>query len=163
LIEASIAYLRQQIDAGVDVVQIFDSWAGVLPMGEFRRWCLEPLRKIIAGVRAHRASVPIILFARGAGSHLVELARTSGADAIGLDTAVDLAFAANCIQTIAPVQGNLDPLALVAGGEGLDNAVDDIIRSLGTGPLIFNLGHGILPQTPIAHVERLVRRVRQSG
>jgi uroporphyrinogen decarboxylase len=161
LSEASIVYLCQQIDAGVDAVQIFDSWAGVLPEREFRRWCLEPLRKIVAGVKAHRANVPIILFPRGVRSHLVEMAQTCGADAIGLDTGVDLSFAADRIQTIAPVQGNLDPLALLAGGAALDMAIDGILQALANGPLIFNLGHGILPQTPIAHVERLVRRVRQ--
>jgi uroporphyrinogen decarboxylase len=91
------------------------------------------------------------------------LARTSGADVIGLDTAVDLAFAAGSIQGLLPVQGNLDPLALLAGGAALDTAVDDIIDALGAGPLIFNLGHGILPDTPIAHVERLVDRVRRRG
>lgn len=163
LVEASIAYLLRQIDAGVDAVQIFDSWAGVLPPREFRRWCFEPLRKIVAGVKASRPDVPIILFPRGVGAHLIELARTSGADVIGLDTSVDLAFAANSVQTLLPVQGNLDPLALLAGGAALDAAVADILRTLGGGPLIFNLGHGILPETPVAHVERLVNLVRQTG
>jgi uroporphyrinogen decarboxylase len=163
LVEASIAYLLRQIDAGVDAVQIFDSWAGVLPPQEFRRWCFEPLRKIVAGVKALRPDVPIILFPRGVGAHLIELARTSGADVIGLDTSVDLAFAANSVQTLLPVQGNLDPLALLAGGAALDAAVADILRALGGGPLIFNLGHGILPETPVAHVERLVSLVRRTG
>jgi uroporphyrinogen decarboxylase len=163
LVEASIAYLLRQIDAGVDAVQIFDSWAGVLPPQEFRRWCFEPLRKIVAGVKALRPDVPIILFPRGVGAHLIELARTSGADVIGLDTSVDLAFAANSVQTLLPVQGNLDPLALLAGGAALDAAVADILCALGGGPLIFNLGHGILPETPVAHVERLVSLVRRTG
>jgi uroporphyrinogen decarboxylase len=163
LTEASIAYLLRQIDAGVDAVQIFDSWAGVLPPREFRRWCAEPLREIVAGVKASRPDIPIILFPRGVGAHLVELARTSGADVIGLDTSVDLAFAANSVQKLLPVQGNLDPLALLAGGAALDAAVGDILRALGGGPLIFNLGHGILPETPVAHVERLVNLVRGAG
>jgi uroporphyrinogen decarboxylase len=163
LVEASIVYLLRQIEAGVDAVQIFDSWAGVLPQQEFRRWCLEPVRKIIAGVKKLRPDVPIILFPRGVGSHLVELARTSGADVIGLDTSVDLSFAADAVQKLLPVQGNLDPLALLAGGGALDVAVDDILRALGGGPLIFNLGHGILPETPVAHVERLVSLVRRTG
>ncbi len=162
LVEASIAYVRQQIDAGADAIQIFDSWAGVLPTPQFRRWCLEPLGRIIRGVKAWRPGVPIILFAKGVGSHLVELATTSGADVIGLDTAVDLMFAGS-IQKLVPVQGNLDPLALLAGGPALDSAVDGILSALGAGPLIFNLGHGILPDTPIAHVERLVDRVRRRG
>jgi uroporphyrinogen decarboxylase len=163
LVEASIAYLSHQIDAGVDAVQIFDSWAGVLSQRQFRRWCAEPLGRIIAGVKARCPGVPVILFAKGVGSHLVELARTSGADVIGLDTSIDLTFAADSIQRLLPVQGNLDPLALLAGGAALDTAVDDILEALGGGPLIFNLGHGILPETPIAHVERLVDRVRGRG
>ena len=163
LLEASIVYLLRQIEAGVDAVQIFDSWAGVLPQREFRRWCLEPVRKIIAGLKKLRPDVPIILFPRGVGSHLVELARTSGADVIGLDTSVDLSFAADAVQQLLPVQGNLDPLALLAGGAALDAAVADILRALGGGPLIFNLGHGILPETPVAHVTRLVNLVRRTG
>jgi uroporphyrinogen decarboxylase len=163
LVEASIVYLLRQIEAGVDAVQIFDSWAGVLPQREFRRWCLEPVRKIIAGLKKLRPDVPIILFPRGVGSHLVELARTSGADVIGLDTSVDLSFAADAVQQLLPVQGNLDPLALLAGGAALDAAVADILRALGGGPLIFNLGHGILPETPVAHVTRLVNLVRRTG
>jgi uroporphyrinogen decarboxylase len=163
LVEASIVYLLRQIEAGVDAIQIFDSWAGVLPQREFRRWCLEPVRKIIAGLKKLRPDVPIILFPRGVGSHLVELARTSGADVIGLDTSVDLSFAADAVQQLLPVQGNLDPLALLAGGAALDAAVADILRALGGGPLIFNLGHGILPETPVAHVTRLVNLVRRTG
>ena len=163
LLEASIVYLLRQIEAGVDAIQIFDSWAGVLPQREFRRWCLEPVRKIIAGLKKLRPDVPIILFPRGVGSHLVELARTSGADVIGLDTSVDLSFAADAVQQLLPVQGNLDPLALLAGGAALDAAVADILRALGGGPLIFNLGHGILPETPVAHVTRLVNLVRRTG
>lgn len=163
LVEASIAYLLRQIEAGADAVQIFDSWAGVLPQRQFQRWCFEPLAKIIRGVKAGRPGVPIIVFAKGVGSHLVELASTSGADVIGLDSSVDLSFAAGAIQPLSPVQGNLDPMALLAGGAALDAAVDDIIEALGGAPLIFNLGHGVLPDTPIAHVQRLVDRVRRGG
>jgi uroporphyrinogen decarboxylase len=162
LIEASIAYLGAQFEAGVDAVQIFDSWAGVLPPREFERWCFDPLRRIIAGVRRARPQAPIIAFARGAGGHLPRLAEASGADAIGLDTTIDLDFAAARVQSVKPVQGNLDPLALVAGGAALEAAVDDILAKLGRGPLIFNLGHGILPETPIGHVEQMIRRLRAS-
>jgi uroporphyrinogen decarboxylase len=160
LVEASIDYLCAQIQAGVDAVQIFDSWAGVLPSAEFRRWCLAPLVEIVAGVRRSWPKVPVIAFPRGANAHLAEIAQVSGADVIGLDTSVDLVAAA-ALQRLKPVQGNLDPLVLVAGGVALDRAVDDILSSLGGGPFIFNLGHGILPQTPIAHVEQLIRRVRR--
>ncbi len=163
LVEASIAYLDRQIEAGVDAVQIFDSWAGVLPQRQIHRWCFEPLRKIIAGVKTRHPGVPVIVFAKGVGSRLVELAGATGADVIGLDSTVDLAFAAASIQPHRSVQGNLDPLALLAGGAALDAAVDDIIATLGGGPLIFNLGHGVLPETPIAHIQRLVDRVRRRG
>ena len=160
LVDASTDYLCAQIEAGVDAVQIFDSWAGVLPAAEFRRWCLAPLVEIVGGVKRRWPNIPIIAFPRGANPHLVEVARVSGADIIGLDTSADLAAAVE-LQRLRPVQGNLDPLALVAGGAALDRAVDDILVSLGGGPFIFNLGHGILPQTPIAHVEQLIRRVRR--
>jgi uroporphyrinogen decarboxylase len=163
LVEASIGYLSAQFDAGVDAVQIFDSWAGVLAPREFERWSFEPLRKIIAGVKRRWPHAPIIAFPRGAGQRLPEVARLSGADAIGLDTTVELNFAAASVQSLKPVQGNLDPLVLLAGGAALDSAVEDILATLGGGPLIFNLGHGVLPETPIAHVEQMIRRVRRVG
>jgi uroporphyrinogen decarboxylase len=163
LTEASIAYLSAQIEAGVDALQIFDSWAGVLPGEELRRWCLTPLQRIVAGVKARYPKIPIIAFPRGAGLHLVDIALESGADVVGLDTTVDPSYAAAAVQTLKPVQGNLDPLALLAGGSALDAAVDRILGALGAGPLIFNLGHGVLPETPIAHVERLTSRVRGQG
>jgi uroporphyrinogen decarboxylase len=163
LTEASIAYLSAQAEAGVDALQIFDSWAGVLPGAELRRWCLAPLQKIVAGVKARFPQTPIIAFPRGASLHLVGVALESGADVVGLDTTVDLSYAAAAVQKLKPVQGNLDPLALLAGGSALDTAVDRILGALAQGPLIFNLGHGVLPETPIAHVEQLVRRVRGQG
>ncbi len=163
LATASISYLRRQIDCGAEVVQIFDSWAGVLPAEQFARWCLAPLQTIIAGVKASHPGVPVIAFARGAGSHLLRVAVESGADAVGLDTPVDPAWARTAVQTLRPVQGNLDPLALVGGGAALDAGIAAILAALGQGPLIFNLGHGILPQTPVAHVEQLLRRLRQTG
>jgi len=162
LIEASITYLSAQLEAGVDAVQIFDTWAGVLAPREFQRWCFEPLRKIISGVRQTWPRAPIIVFCRGAGCQLPELARSSGADAIGLDTTIDPSFAAANVQTLKPVQGNLDPAALVAGGAALASAMENILATLGRGPLIFNLGHGILPETPVAHVEQLIRHLRAS-
>jgi uroporphyrinogen decarboxylase len=163
LIEASTAYLSAQFEAGVDAVQIFDTWAGVLPQREWERWCFEPLRKIVAGVRRSWPHAPIIAFSRGAACRLPMLARSSGVDAVGLDTTIDLKFAAAQVQSIKPVQGNLDPLALVAGGTALAAAIDDILETLGRGPFIFNLGHGVLPETPMAHVEQLMRRLRASS
>jgi uroporphyrinogen decarboxylase len=160
LVEASSAYLVRQFEAGVDAVQIFDTWAGVLPGDEFDRWCIAPTRRIIAAVRAAVPTAKIIGFPRGAGTNLLRYVEELAIDAVGLDWMVDLIFARERIQRRRPVQGNLDPLALRAGGAALDRSVDAIMAALAGGPFIFNLGHGILPDTPIAHVERMLKRVR---
>jgi uroporphyrinogen decarboxylase len=161
LVEGSIDYLCAQIEAGVDAVQIFDSWAGVLPGREFRRWCADPVRRIAEGVKARRPGAKIIAFPRGADAHLPAMAKTGVFDCLGLDTATDVETVAREVQPHVCVQGNLDPLALIAGGSALDQAVDDIRHALGRGPHIFNLGHGITPKTPIEHVERMLARVRR--
>ena len=160
LVEASAAYLIRQLEAGVEAVQIFDSWSGVLPVAQFERWCAAPVAAIVSKVRAARPDARIIAFPRGAATHMVDYAQMEGISAIGLDTAVDPAWAAANLQTILPVQGNLDPLALLAGGAGLDEAIDRILAAFSGRPHIFNLGHGILPETPIAHVEHLLGRIR---
>ena len=160
LINASVAYLNKQIEAGVDAIQIFDTWAGVLPTGEFDRWCVSPIAAIVAGVKARHPAIPIIVFARGAGPRLIELKDATDADALGIDTAVDPHWAATLPKTTV-LQGNLDPLALIAGGAALEEAVTRILAAFRHRPHIFNLGHGILPETPIAHVERLVELVRR--
>ncbi len=160
LTDASVEYLANQLEAGVDAVQIFDTWAGVLPPDEFARWCIMPTQKIVTALRERMPSVKIIGFPRGAGSNMMRYLETVGVDAIGLDWMVDLAFARDAIQKRKPVQGNLDPLALLAGGDALDRSVDAIVAALAGGPFIFNLGHGILPPTPIAHVEQMLKRVR---
>lgn len=160
LVAASIEYLVRQLEAGVEVVQIFDSWAGVLPAKEFELWSAGPIKRIIAGVKARRADALVIAFVRGADAQLPELTRTLGADAYGLDTALDPRWAAANTSADAVLQGNLDPLALVAGGDALDRQVDSILGAFKGRPHIFNLGHGILPETPIDNVERLVARVR---
>ena len=162
LTEASIGYLLRQIDAGVEVVQIFDSWAGVLPPHEFENWVFSPLRKIVSRIKSERPNALVIAFARGAGTHLSRLVAELGADAYGLDTAADPVRAAREMAGRAALQGNLDPLALLAGGAALDQEVEAILDALKGHPHIFNLGHGILPQTPIAHVERLVDLIRKS-
>jgi uroporphyrinogen decarboxylase len=160
LVAASADYLVGQLKAGAQAVQIFESFAGALPPQLFERWSLEPIGRIAKAVRAARPDAKIIVFARGAGGKLEALAESGMADAVGLDWGVDLGFARERIQPRAVTQGNLDPLALVAGGEALDRGIDAILDALGGRPHIFNLGHGILPETPIAHVERLVKRVR---
>jgi uroporphyrinogen decarboxylase len=160
LVKTSTDYLIRQLQAGADAVQIFDTWAGVLPGAEFRRWCIEPCSRIVAGVREAIPGAKIIGFPRGAASSLECYLEAVAVDAIGLDWTVELGFARERVQTRRPVQGNLDPLALVAGGAALDRAIDAILDALSHGPFIFNLGHGVLPETPIAHVEQLVARVR---
>ena len=160
LVDASASYLIEQLRAGVDAVQIFDTWAGVLPAEEFRRWCMEPTQRIIAKVRVRVPGAKVIGFPRGVGAALVRYVEEVPIDAVSLDWTTDLGFARDQIQCRMPVQGNLDPLALVAGGAALDRAIDEILDTLADGPFVFNLGHGILPQTPIAHVEQMLARVR---
>jgi uroporphyrinogen decarboxylase len=160
LVEASASYLIRQFEAGVDAVQIFDTWAGILSPDEFRKWCIEPCARIVAKVREAFPAAKVIGFPRGAGTKLKQYAAAVAVDAIGLDWMIDLDFAREQIQQLRPVQGNLDPLALLVGGAALDRSVDAILDAFAAGPFIFNLGHGVLPETPIAHVERLVARVR---
>ena len=160
LIEASASYLIRQFAAGVDAVQIFDTWAGVLPADEFRKWCIEPTARIVASVREQFLAARIIGFPRGAGTELQRYLDAVPIDAVGLDWMMELSFARDYIQPLRTVQGNLDPLALLAGGAALDHATDAILEAFGRHPFVFNLGHGILPDTPISHVERLIARVR---
>lgn len=160
LVRASVDYLVRQLKAGVDAVQIFDTWAGVLPPVQFLRWCIEPTQQIILGVRARVPDAKIIAFPRGAGSLLFEYAQNVGANAIGLDWMIDPRFVEAAVPQTTAVQGNLDPLALLAGGHALDRAVDYVLAAFGQRPHVFNLGHGILPQTPIEHVEQMLARIR---
>ena len=160
LIEASAGYLIGQFEAGVEAVQIFDTWAGVLPADEFQKWCIEPSARIIAAVRRRIPGAKVIGFPRGAGTKLERYLAAVPVDVVGLDWMIELTFARDHIQKRRPIQGNLDPLALLVGGRPLDRAVDAILEAFAHGPFIFNLGHGVLPDTPIAHVERLIARVR---
>ena len=160
LVESSVDYLAAQLEAGADTVQIFDTWAGVLPPDQFERWCIAPTQQIVTRLRDRIPSAKIIGFPRGAGMSVLPYAETTGVNAVGLDWMVDLKFARDQIQRRVPVQGNLDPLALRAGGAALDRSVDAILAALAGGPFIFNLGHGILPDTPIAHVEQMLKRLR---
>ncbi len=159
LVEASIRYLAAQFVAGVDAVQIFDSWAGVLDHAGYRRWCLEPIARIVRGVRAAVPQARIIGFPRGSGTRYGAFLDATKVDCLGLDWTLGLDEARR-LQARAPVQGNLDPLALTAGGRALDEAVDAILAALGAGPFVFNLGHGIEPETPVQHVEAMLRRIR---
>ena len=161
IVDLTVDYLSSQIDAGVEAVQLFDSWAGSLSPVQFERWVIAPTAAIVRDLRQRYPGVPIIGFPKGAGGKLAAYARETGVDAIGLDETVDPGWANQILPADLPVQGNLDPLALIAGGEALDAAVDRILDALADRPHVFNLGHGILPDTPIAHVERLLARVRK--
>jgi uroporphyrinogen decarboxylase len=158
--DASIEYLLGQLGAGAEVLQIFDTWAGVVPAKDFERWCIAPVKKIIDGVRAKARNAKFIGFPRGADLRVLPYIENTGVDCIGLGWNVKLDFAQE-LQESLPVQGNLDPEVLRAGGEALDRAVDAIMAALSNGPFVFNLGHGILPDTPIAHVEQMLKRVRR--
>jgi uroporphyrinogen decarboxylase len=160
LVSASVEYLVRQLQAGADAVQLFDTWSGVLPPAEFAHWCIDPARRIVAAVRAKVPDAKIIGFPRGAGTALPAYASAVPVDAVSLDWMVDRAAVSRALPAGFAVQGNLDPLALLAGGEALDRAVDTVLASYADRPHIFNLGHGILPETPIAHVERMLARAR---
>jgi len=160
LVAASADYLLGQIEAGAEALQLFDSWAGVLAEAEFRRWVIAPTREIVARVKRARPEVPIIGFPRGAGMMYADYARETGVDAISLDTGVPLVFA-QALQARLPVQGSLDPQLLVVGGQAMRDGAQAIVAALGGGPFVFNLGHGIVPETPPGHVAELVRIVRE--
>jgi uroporphyrinogen decarboxylase len=160
LVENSITYLVGQLKAGADVLQIFDTWAGLLPPREFARWSIEPTRRIVEGVRQQISGAKIIGFPRGAGALLPAYVEATAVDGVSIDWAAEPSLIRERVQSRVTVQGNLDPLALIAGGAALDRAIDDVLENYASGRLIFNLGHGILPETPIAHVEQMIRRVR---
>ena len=159
--EMTVEYLSGQIDSGVDAVQLFDSWSGSLSPVQFEKWVIAPNAEIVSKLRALHPDTPIIGFPKGAGEKLPAYARETGIDALGLDETVDPRWAAASLPKDLPVQGNLDPLALMAGGDALTSAVDEIIEIFSDRPHIFNLGHGILQHTPIAHVEKLLTLVRE--
>lgn len=159
LAEISTDYLIAQIDAGADAVQIFDSWAGVLSERDFTRFSIEPVKYMVDRINRERPGVPVIGFAKGAGALLENYRATTGIDCVGLDWTVP-ANLGRKIQQGGAVQGNLDPLRMVAGGTALDDGIDEVLDTLGGGPLIFNLGHGITPQADPENVTRLIQRVR---
>ena len=159
--EATCAYLSAQIRAGAEAVQIFDSWAGLLPEDQFRKWVIAPTRKITAYLKQHHPDVPVIGFPRQAGEYYLSYVQETGVTAVGIDTQLPVAWAAKNLQARCPVQGNLDPFVLMAGGEALDRAADAITSTLRGKPYIFNLGHGVHKDTPPEHVEQLVKRVRR--
>jgi uroporphyrinogen decarboxylase len=160
LVDASADYLAKQLEAGADVVQIFDTWAGALSGDDFERWCVQPTKRLIGKLREKRPGAKVIGFPRGANKNIPRYVAETKVDAVSLGNEINRNFARDEIQAHVPVQGNVDPEALLEGGAALDREVDEVMIAFGGGPLIFNLGHGILPATPIAHVERMLKRVR---
>ncbi|MGH6718882.1 MAG: uroporphyrinogen decarboxylase [Alphaproteobacteria bacterium] len=160
IVAVSVDYLVGQVEAGADALQVFDSWAGVLAPEAFERWCIAPTRRLVAAVRARVGPVPVIGFPRLAGAGVVAYAATTGITAVGLDTTVPLAWARRALPENVILQGNLDPVALLAGGHALADATRAILDVMAGRPFIFNLGHGVLPETPPEHVADLVRLVR---
>jgi uroporphyrinogen decarboxylase len=160
IVEANLIYLRGQADAGAEALMLFDSWAGMLPPDEFRRWVIAPTARIAAALRETHPHIPLIGFPRLAGMLLGEYATGTGVQAVAMDTSMDPAAAARLVPPTIALQGNLDPLALVAGGAPMEAAARAICETLRGRPHIFNLGHGIVPQTPPEHVAALLAAVR---
>ncbi len=163
LTEVTGEYLSAQVDAGAEVLQIFDTWAGALPEPAFRRWCVEPVAKIVKMLKERHPGLPVIAFPRGAGASYAKFAGATGVDAVSLDTSVPIDWAAEVLQPQTAVQGNLDPLIVVAGGETMETEARRILDALGHGPFVFNLGHGLVPQTPPEHVGELAQIIREWG
>jgi uroporphyrinogen decarboxylase len=161
IVDLTVDYLAAQAAAGVEAVQLFDSWAGSLSPAQFEQWVIAPNARIVDRLRERCPGLAIIGFPKGAGGKLPAYARETGVDALGLDETVDPAWANAVLPEGLPVQGNLDPLALLTGGTALDEGIDRILDAFRERPHIFNLGHGIGQHTPIAHVEQLLARVRR--
>lgn len=161
LVEATTRYLITQIDNGAEAIQIFDSWAGVLPAAYFRQWVIGPIAEITRRIHAERPGIPVIGFPKGAGVLYEAFVKETGVDGVGIDSSVPVRWAATNLQPHCAVQGNLDPLLLVSGGAAMENAVREIREALENGPFIFNLGHGVVPQTSPDNVAALVKMVRK--
>ena len=163
LVESTAQYLINQAKAGAEALQLFDSWSGALDAQQFKRWCIEPTRKIVALVKEACPDIPVIGFPKGAGNNYLDYINTTGIDAAGLDAQTSTLWASRTIQPVMPVQGNLDPACLFAGGDAMMLAIEKIMTDLSKGPFIFNLGHGIHKETPIEHVEVAIKMVREYG
>ena len=163
LVDATIDYLAEQISAGADVIQLFESWAASLQGEAFDRWCVKPLQAIISGLRAKGLDTPVIGFPRGAQSPLENYVRQTRCDVLALDTNANRRDVSAACGPEVVLQGNLDPQILVAGGGELDAAIDSILEDFANRRFIFNLGHGILPETPPEHVAQLMARVRKAS
>ena len=160
IVEVTVGYLAGQVEAGAEAVQLFDSWAGSLAPSEFERWVISPNARIVAALKESYPDLPVIGFPKGSGEKLPAYARETGVDAIGIDETIDPVWAARALPYGLPVQGNLDPLLLLAGGDELDRQAKRVLDCFADRPHVFNLGHGIGKETPIAHVEQLLATVR---
>lgn len=160
---ATVEYLLGQIDAGAEAVQLFDSWAGSLSPAQFERWVIAPNARLAAAVHEARPGIPVIGFPKGAGAKLPAYARETGVDACGIDETQEASWINAQLPADMPVQGNLDPMLLLAGGAPLDQSIRDICKAFADRPHVFNLGHGIDKTTPIAHVEQLLGTLRSIG
>jgi uroporphyrinogen decarboxylase len=161
LVEATAEHLLKQIAAGADVVQIFDSWAGALPESAFQRWVVAPTRRIVDQLRCKAPGIPVIGFPRGAGVLYASYAADTGVDAVGLDTGVPAGWACDVLKPMAVLQGNLDPVMLVAGGDALRRETERLLEAFGRERFVFNLGHGVLPSTPPENVAYLAQIIRE--
>lgn len=160
LVDTTAAYLAEQVKNGVEIIQLFDSWAGVLNDDQFQRWVIGPTARIVDQLRASCPGIPIIGFPRGVGKLAERYVTATGVDGISLDQDTPLDWIAETLQPKCTVQGNLDNQILVAGGDALDRAVICILEALSSGPFIFNLGHGVVPETPPEHVGRVAELVK---
>ena len=158
--EATVRYLKRQVDAGAEVIQVFETWAGVLDETGFKRWCTDPMAKIVAALKQDYPELPVIGFPRAAGARALDYVRATGIQGLGLDSGVPLVWARDILQKQICVQGNLDPMLLVSGGAPMRDEIQRILDHLTAGPFIFNLGHGITPETPPDHVTELIRQIR---
>ncbi|MEM7545051.1 MAG: uroporphyrinogen decarboxylase [Pseudomonadota bacterium] len=158
--DGTIHYLSKQIEAGAEVVKIFDSWAGSLKGEAFERACIKPCLKIVEGIRRAHPNVPIIGFPRGAGKRALSFVKATGVEGVAIEEDMDILWARDALQQEATVQGNLHPRHMIEGGDGLRQAVEHLLTTLNNGPYIFNLGHGITPEASPDHVETLIRLVK---
>lgn len=162
LVNASISYLAAQVKAGAEVLQVFDSWAGNLPEPEFDKWCIGPMKRIRDGLKILYPDIPVIGFPRACGEKYLPYVEQTGVSAVSLDSSISTGWAAKHLQPLLPVQGNLDPLLVVAGGAAMEAEVRRITEDLSGGGHIFNLGHGLVPETPPEHVAEVIRILRDS-
>ena len=160
LVEATSAYLIRQIEHGAEVIQLFDTWAGVLSESQFFRWVIEPTREIVKRLKTAHPEVPVMGFPRGAGILYKDFIEKTGVDGVSLDNGMPVKWAAENLQPLCTVQGNLDNMALIAGGEMMENEIRAILEGFSGGSHIFNLGHGILPETPPENVGRLAEIIK---